>query len=240
MNIGLCLHGYFNSLHDPQSLGIDGYNHLQRRFFSQLQDDDHVYVFIHSWEPHRLVQLYELYKPTAITLQPQKSFDNVVRANGLDRISGCPRTPHHVFSHLYSMQQVMRLCRDSGIEFDCILRCRFDVGRINRNPNRTPVQCLTFVRETASLPSIHMADWELLDQGPGDMWFYGGSEAMFHLCDIYDSAREEMTLNTDFAQFAYEMENNLGDVSNSIRYLKWFFIKRGLWDTKTLVPVEFE
>ena len=46
MKIALCLSGYFDSLTDLSSKGIDGFDHLKRHVFSKGDVD----VYIHSWD----------------------------------------------------------------------------------------------------------------------------------------------------------------------------------------------
>ena len=72
----------------------------------------------------------------------------------------------------------------SEIKYDCVIKSRFDLGRINRNSsgpglgNPFAVQCINFNPEY-NMKVLYMANWQYLDtEGPADMWFYGNAEVM--------------------------------------------------------------
>ena len=239
MKVALCLHGYFNSLTDNQSYGIDGYNHLYRRVYQKLGVKPD--VFIHSWEPHLQEQICKLYNPVAFTFQPQVSFERLIEERGLSNLQqrGTPRPPQSVLSHFYSIQKVFRLCYDHTAEYNVVIKARFDIGRINRNPNRTPGQCITFNPDIEQ-DKIYMADWEMFDQGPADMWFYGSQPTMFSFMEIYDMLAKYFYLDSEFHEYAKKISNNYGDLSNSVIFYKWWMEKRGLWDKKEPLECVYE
>ena len=62
MKIALCISGYFNSLTDSSSKGIDGFDHLKRHVFNKGDID----VYIHSWDLENKQQIKELYNLSLI------------------------------------------------------------------------------------------------------------------------------------------------------------------------------
>ena len=43
---------------------------------------------------------------------------------------------------------------------------------------------------------------------------------------------EQMVIGSDFHKFAIGIENNEGDLSNSIAFYKWWMIQNGLWENR--------
>ena len=77
-----------------------------------------------------------------------------------------------------------------------------------------------------------MADWQYFHMGPADMWFYGSSDVMKHFTTLYKSLEDNMKLGGDFHKFAYNIENNPNDLSNSIAFYKWWMMENELWDKR--------
>ena len=79
--VAMCLHGYFDSKTDGNSLGEDGFEHLKKTcdLVSKVFGFE-VDVYIHSWEPHLCETINNLYKPKAFLYQPQIDFSKMVIA----------------------------------------------------------------------------------------------------------------------------------------------------------------
>lgn len=233
MKVALCLHGLFNSTTDKTSNGYDGYEHIKKHILDVADTD----VFVHSWEHDKMSEITKLYNPTLSLFEGQKDFSNLINVRGLDKLERTPRYPQSVLSHFYSIQQVFKLLYDSGNQYDIVIKARFDLGRINRktsgpgNTNPYPVQCINFQTDIEE-NKIYMADWNHFHMGPADMWFYGSMNTMNPFTSVYNSLEENMVINGDFHQFATSIENNRGDLSNSIAFYKWWMIKNGLWDNR--------
>ena len=239
--VALCLHGYFNSKTDGSSLGEDGFEHLKKNVLSRADVD----VYIHSWEPELCEMINGLYKPKSFLYQPQIDFSRMVKHRGLDVSlpEACPpmrRTPETILSHFYSIQKSFELCYQSDIEYDIVIKARFDTGRINRDPNTTPVQCISF-DPTLDMSTMKMADWGMFDQGPADMWFYSSHENMRHFTEIFDLLSREFFIDSQFHQWV-QLETPLGfnDLSNAVAFYHWWFRDKGLWDNKDALKCEFE
>jgi hypothetical protein len=149
MKIALCLSGYFNSSKDKNSLGVDGFKYIKKNILNLGYDCD---VFIHSWDlknQSTIIKLYERYI-IASYFEKQKDFYDLFSKNGLDKfdIHGTPF--YNSFSQFYSVQKSFELMINSGISYDCVIKSRFDLGRINRSTsgpgklNPFPVQCINF------------------------------------------------------------------------------------------------
>ena len=238
--VALCLHGYFDSQQDGSSKGLDGYKHLLNRVYSKCEPD----VFIHSWQPELADQINELYKPKAFLYQPQIDFVEHAASRDLYSLpEACPpmrRTPTVIMSHFYSIQKAFELCYQSGEQYDIVIKARFDIGRINRNPDAIPVQCITF-DPTLDMSTVKMADWNMFDQGPADMWFYSGQKTMSKFVEIFFDLMDEFYLQSDFHKWVQEQRCfNVNDLSNAVAFYHWWFKKHNLWDTKDALECEFE
>ena len=241
MKVALCLHGLFNSTTDKSSNGYDGYEHIKKHILDVVDTD----VFVHSWEHDKMSEINKLYNPKLSLFEGQKDFSKLISDRGLDKLERTPRYPQSVLSHFYSIQQVFKLLYDSGNQYDIVIKARFDLGRINRrtsgpgNTNPYPVQCINFQTDIED-SKIYMADWNHFHMGPADMWFYGSMNTMNPFTSVYNSLEENMIIDGDFHQFATSIENNSGDLSNSIAFYKWWMIKNGLWDNKKTLPTYWE
>ena len=233
MKIALCLHGLFDSSQDPNSNGLDGYEHIKKH----ILDKGDVDIFIHSWEIDKAGLIQTIYNPTEAIFEEQKDFSDLVKERGLDKLKGSPRSPQSVLSHLYSVTQAMKLPFETNERYDVVIKARFDLGRINRNSsgpgrgNPYPVQCINFNPNIES-DKIYMADWNHFHMGPADMWFYGSEQTMNHFKNLYQTLEEQMYIGSDFHKFAIGIENNEGDLSNSIAFYKWWMMENGLWENR--------
>ena len=233
MKIALCLHGLFNSTQDPNSLGFDGYEHIKKN----ILDKGDVDVFVHSWEEDKADLIEGMYNPKIMVFEKQKDFSDIINERGLDKLNGVPRSPQSVLSHLYSVSEAMKLPSQTNERYDVVIKARFDLGRINRRTsgpglgNPYPVQCINF-NPNIEADKIYMADWNHFHMGPADMWFYGSEQTMNHFKNLYQTLEEQMYISSDFHKFAIDIENNEGDLSNSIAFYKWWMIQNGLWDNR--------
>ena len=241
MKIALCLHGLFNSTQDPNSLGFDGYEHIKKN----ILDKGDVDVFVHSWEEDKADLIEGMYNPKVMVFEKQKDFSDIINERGLDKLNGVPRSPQSVLSHLYSVSEAMKLPSQTNERYDVVVKARFDLGRINRRTsgpglgNPYPVQCINF-NPNIEADKIYMADWNHFHMGPADMWFYGSEQTMNHFKNLYQTLEEQMYIGSDFHKFAIEIENNEGDLSNSIAFYKWWMIQNGLWNNRINLETKWE
>jgi len=236
------LHGLFNSTQDKNSDGFNGYIYIKNNILNKFDTD----VFIHSWEPDKQKLLEILYQPKSAIYEPQRHFSDLIKERGLDKLNGCPRSPQSVLSHLYSVTKAMELPYQTNERYDVVIKARFDLGRINRrtsgpqNPQFPyPVQCINFNPNIES-DKIYMADWNQFHMGPADMWFYGSEQTMNHFKNLYQTLEEQMVIGSDFHKFAIGIENNEGDLSNSIAFYKWWMIQNGLWENRINLETQWE
>jgi len=234
MKIALCLHGLFDSGYDSSSNGLDGHEHIKKHILSKGDVD----VFIHSWEVDKQGMIEAIYQPKVSIFEPQKDFSELIKERGLDKLEGCPRPPQSVLSHLYSVTEVMKLPhQQTDVNYDIIIKARFDLGRINRQTsgpgrgNPYPVQCINFQTDIID-NKIYTANWNHFHMGPADMWFYGSPRVMVEFTTLYNFLEEQMKIDSEFHQFATEIEGNKGDLSNSIAFYKWWMIKNDLWNNR--------
>jgi hypothetical protein len=233
MKVALCLHGLFDSLTDDQSKGLDGYNHIKKNILDVADTD----VFVHSWEIEKMGEITKLYNPKSSIFEGQKDFSSVINKNKLNTLTSPPRPPQSVLSHLYSVTESIKLAYNHSTDYDIIIKARFDLGRINRRTsgpgrgNPYPVQCINFQTDIQK-DKIYMANWQHFHMGPADMWFYGSQNTMKSFTTLYDSLERNMKVDSEFHQFASNIENNPNDLSNAIAFYKWWMVKNGLWDKR--------
>ena len=241
MKVALCLHGLFDSSTDINSKGLDGYNHIKKHILDVVDTD----VFVHSWEIEKLDKITKLYNPKSSIFEGQKDFTSIVNKNKLNTLSAPPRAPFNVLSHLYSVTESVKLAFKSEVEYDIIIKARFDLGRINRRTsgpgrgNPYPVQCINFQTDIEK-DKIYMANWQHFHMGPADMWFYGSPKVMNPFTTLYKSVEKNMKLGGEFHQFATSIEGNPNDLSNAIAFYKWWMIGNGLWDKKIKLDTIWE
>jgi flagellar assembly factor FliW len=239
MRIALFLHGLFDSSQDNSSKGLDGFEHIKKHILSVGNVD----VFVHSWSVDKKDTILRLYSPIDYVFEEQVDFSNIVKSRRLNLLKNTPRNPSSIFSHFYSISNVFNLINVN--DYDVIIKSRFDLGRINRNSsgpgksNPFSVQCINF-NPNVKPGKIYMANWNYFDMGPADMWFYGDSSVMNKFKDLYSYAFSNIFMHGDFYNFARKIENNEGNVSNSIVFYKWWMIKVGLWDNKILLDSKWE
>lgn len=233
MKVALCLHGLFNSTTDKTSNGYDGYEHIKKHILDVVDTD----VFVHSWEHDKMSEINKLYNPKLSIFEGQVDFSELINKRGLNTLERTPRHPQSVLSHFYSIQQVFKLLYQSDIKYDVVIKARFDLGRINRRSsgrggiNPYAVQCINFQPNIVN-DKIYMADWNHFHMGPADMWFYGSMDTMTPFTTIYQSLEDNMIIDGEFHQFATNIENNRGDLSNSIAFYKWWMIQNRLWKNR--------
>lgn len=241
MKIALCLHGYFDSLTDKTSLGEDGYNHIKKHILSRGDVD----IFIHSWDTVNKDRIEDLYRPRVSIFEKQKDFSEILVARNLTHLTNSPRTPATVLSHLYSVEQAIKLPFSANTKYDVVVKARFDLGRINRATSGTggqnpyAVQCINFSREIEE-GRLYVADWNHFHMGPADMWYYGTVDIMHTFTTIYEDLLQDFYLGSAFHKFATEIEGNPGDLSNAIAYYKYWMIQKGLWDNRVNLPTIWE
>lgn len=243
MKIALCLHGYFNSSRDNASLGIDGYNHIKKN----ILDGNDVDVYIHSWDIANIDKIKELYGDITkdSLIESQIDFKPLFIENGLDMVPvHNDATPFwNVFSQFYSVQKSFELMLKSNIEYDCVVKARFDLGRINRATsgpglgNPFAVQCINF-KPQYDMDNLYIANWQYLDtEGPADMWFYGNKKIMSNFAKIFDILSNDVKINSEYQTWAGESD---GGLVNTIKAWKWFMIKTGIWDKKAPLDTIWE
>lgn len=217
MKIAVCISGYFDSLKDTSSQGMDGYEYIKKHILDHTENGHEVDVFYHNWEPHLEEKLVDLYKPKGYITEAQIDFNEVADKNFVSRKYLDPENrlgnwsmtsktgagyvgPERLLSQYYSMQKSFELKKQyeeaNGFEYDCVIKSRFDLGRINRNTsgpgkqNPFACQCIKF-DPALDMDKFYMVYWDLFNEGPADMWFYSNSKNMDNFCQLYDKVLKE-------------------------------------------------
>jgi hypothetical protein len=213
---------------------LDGYEHIKKH----ILDKGDVDIFIHSWETDKIELISNIYQPKKAIFEEQKDFSELIKHRGLDKLNRAPRSPQAVLSHLYSVTEAIKLPFETNERYDVVIKARFDLGRVNRNTSgpQNPispyaVQCINF-NPNIEPDKIYMADWNHFHMGPADMWLYGSEQTMNHFKNLYQTLEEQMYIGSDFHKFAIGIENNDGDLSNSIAFYKWWMMENGLWKNR--------
>jgi hypothetical protein len=225
MKIALCLSGYFDSFKDGSSKGQDGYEYMQRQIFNHPAADEGIDVFFHNWEPHLEDHITKIYEPKGYIVEPQIDFVEVAEHNKVSRRHLDPYNqlgnwtmtskqgagyvgPERLLSQYYSTQKSFELKKEyeeeNDFKYDCVIKSRFDLGRINRSTsgpgkaNPYACQCIKF-DPTLNMEKLYMVYWDLFNEGPADMWFYSSSENMDNFCELYHKVlKEYLQVNSDY------------------------------------------
>lgn len=241
MKIALCLSGYFNSSKDNTSLGIDGFYHIKKH----ILDGNDVDIFIHSWDienKNTIEELYSNYIKNCI-FEPQIDFKPLFIKNGLNKLPPHGTPFYNLFSQYYSVQKSFELMSDSNIDYECVIRARFDLGRINRKTsgmngnNSYAVQCINF-NPNLDMNKFYMADWQYIEtEGPADMWFYSNKKNMINFTKLFEILSNQIQVGSKYQEWT---GNSDGGMVNGIKGWKWFLMQTGLWDKKELLPTYWE
>lgn len=246
MKVALCLHGNFNSNYDSTSKGIRGFNYIEKKIINKFKPD----IYIHSWDVNKQNRILNLYKPKKFIIEPQIDFSKIIRKNRLTKLKNQPRPPETVLSHLYSVSKAINLCLESQIEYDLIIKARFDLGQINRQTTHPlislysfirgngwiyPVQCISFPNKILK-NKLYVAFWEKFHEGPADMWYYGSKNVMTIFSQLYNSLEKEFNLHSEYFKYCEEVSKDETVISNAIFFYKYFLIKNKLW--KKMIPLK--
>ena len=215
--IAVCLSGYFDSLKDLTSRGHDGYEYIKKHILDHSSKNCEVDVFFHNWEPHLEKEICRLYNPQRHLVEPQIDFIKISEEHGVSRQDLDPRNqlgnwsvnssvgsgyvgPERILSQHYSVQKSFQLMRAHEVEnsfrYDCVVKTRFDLGRINRQTsgpgqqNPWASQCIDF-NINYDMGKFYQVYWDLFNEGPADMWFYSSSENMECFTSLYDKVLTE-------------------------------------------------
>jgi hypothetical protein len=229
MKAALVLHGYFDSLTDSSSKGIDGYHYIKKHILDKIETD----IFIHSWQPDLKNYINELYKPKSFVYEPQIDFSEIVKKRNLDSNNywkNMGRPAENRFSYFYSLSQGFKLLYDYKVNYDIVIKGRFDLGRINRNiPKKYEIQCINF-NTSLDMNKVYIAYWDQLnkiDGGISDIWWYSNFKNMKCFVDIYDRF-----LN-DYSHITSKFYNDLEIKNTSLSaamIIKQFFQDNNLWE----------
>ena len=240
MKVALCLHGYFDSHYDNSSIGGKGFKYIQKKILNKFNPD----IYIHTWDKNNFDIINKIYNPKKIVLEQQIDFSKIVEDNGLKELENQSRPPQTVLSHLYSVSKSIELCLDSGLNYDLIIKARFDLGQINRNTTSPiislysylkgngwiyPVQCISFPKKIES-DKLYIAHWEKFDEGPADIWYYGSENIMKPFSKLFQLMKEEFKMDSQYYKFCKDIKTNETiDISNAIHFYKFFMLKNKLW-----------
>jgi hypothetical protein len=232
MKAALILHGYFDSLTDLSSKGIDGFYYIKKHILDKIETD----VFIHSWQPELENYINNLYNPKFFIYEPQINFSEIVKERDLDSTNywkNMGRPAENRFSYFYSLSKAFSLLynyAEEDVKYDVVIKGRFDLGRINRNiPKKYEIQCINF-NPNLDMNKVYLAYWDQLDKNDGgisDIWWYSNFENMKCFQNIYSKF-----LN-DYSYTSSDFYHNLQIKNTSLSaamIIKQFFKDNDLWE----------
>tara|TARA_R100001163_G_C5039718_1_gene178140 strand:+ start:271 stop:993 length:723 start_codon:yes stop_codon:yes gene_type:complete len=240
MKTAVCIAGYFDSFTDPDSKGVDGYKHLQKHVFSKCDAD----VYMHSWDFEKKQLVLDLYGESVKghCFEPQIDFSSI---QTVQQVGGyAPQS--RLFSQYYSVQKSFELLEQTGEKYDCVIKTRFDVGRINRRTSGAPnapspyaVQCINF-DVNLDMQKFYLAEWSQQtfdEEGPADMWFYSSQQNMMAFTNFFNLIKKEMIVGSEMEKWAGSKH---GGLVNGIKCYKWFLIRSGLWNKRVTLSTTWE
>lgn len=244
MKIALSLSGYFDSGKDESSKGIDGFQYIFKELLNKFDID----VYIHSWDIKNKNNIENLYDEWLVDskFEPQIDFKPLFYKNKLNEYKIHATPFYNVFSQYFSVQESFRLIKSNNIKYDCVIKGRFDLGRINRSGNSPmaqaisfiktgtflyPVQCINF-NPNLDMSFFYLAKWSekfFNNEGPADMWFYSSYDNMMNFCDLFSLLSKDIKKGGEYERWA---NGNDGGIVNGIKGWKWFLMNKKLWSKK--------
>tara|TARA_R110001583_G_scaffold192758_1_gene359708 strand:+ start:2385 stop:3209 length:825 start_codon:yes stop_codon:yes gene_type:complete len=220
VKVALCLHGYFGTLSTGDfTTAAGGYEHIQERVYSKV---DNVDVFVHCWQPEFEEQIEKLYKPKQSVYEEQIDFDKVCKENGIDQDyidEGFPReqtfyknaVASRILSFYYSRCQSLKLALEG--DYDWIITTRFDIAQ----RGGLEVNRIRFFPDSVR-DCLYTTYWDQMNQGYGDMWFYGSPSIMKKYSSIYDRALDDFKPQSDYEAMVVGAEGGIPDS----QFFNWY------------------
>jgi len=220
MKTALCLHGYFGTLStNDLTTAAGGYEHIKERVLSKVDDVD---VYVHCWQPEFEELINKLYSPKESIFEKQIDFDKVCEENGIDQAyidEGFPRDQtfyknaiaSRILSFYYSRCQSLKLALEH--EYDWIITTRFDISQ----RGGSEVNRIRFSPDSEQ-SYLYTTYWNQMNQGYGDMWFYGGREIMKKYSNIYDFALKDLKPRSDYEAMVTGLSGGVPDSQFFIYY----------------------
>tara|TARA_R110000796_G_scaffold54835_2_gene128106 strand:+ start:10112 stop:10936 length:825 start_codon:yes stop_codon:yes gene_type:complete len=223
MKTALCLHGYFGTLSTGDfTTAAGGYEHIKERVFSKV---DSVDVFVHCWQPEFEEQIEKLYNPKQSIYEGQIDFDKVCKENGIDQDyidEGFPReqtfyknaVASRILSFYYSRCQSLKLALEG--DYDWVITTRFDIAQ-RGGPE---VNKIRFFPDSVR-DYLYTTYWDQMNQGYGDMWFYGSPSIMKKYSSIYDRALDDFKPRSGYEAMVVGAEGGIPDS----QFYNWYDTK---------------
>jgi len=195
MKIALCLFGY------PKGSTVyaggayqEKFNHLREQVM--IHDPD---VFIHSWERSLEGEINEIFKPKKFIFEKQRKFDHLISHLDMNRFRNSRgdifKTLSFFYTRLKSNELKCEYEKENGFVYDCVVTSRFDVGYHNHGRNKTSYIDFSPDRD---MNCVYSAYWDQINAGISDHWFYGNSENINVMCDIYKHAISYLKKNSSY------------------------------------------
>lgn len=248
MKTALCLYGYFNNKVD-NSAGLKGYGYINDLIISKVDDVD---IFIHSWDVKNKELILSKYDAKKCVIEDQINFDNIANEYGISqsKIDGSFKRNQTMYktcsvnstlSFLYSRSESIKMAlneaKNAGVDYDCIITCRFDLGFRSKEHRGYNVSKMNFTPEL-DMNYIYSAMWVQLNAGYADQWFFSNQKNMEQLSTMYDKTLADyFKLDSEYNktlvngwvdsnannEFSNEMLKPTSN-SNLIKYPQWQMI----------------
>lgn len=226
--IAICLYGRFNNRLDPSS-GVSGFEYIVEKVLSKYPN---THVFFHSWDIEESERIVSLYNNKIIDhiFEKQADFKDVILSSNIDESIFTPpggqsfRTVGNTLSFFYSRKRSIELMlayqEKSGIIYDSVICCRFDLGQMDNYNGYQPylVSKIEF-NPNFDMNYIYCPYWDQFNIGFPDMWFYSSSTNIKYLSDIYDSTLIYLQRNSKYLNSmisGWPLSNHSNIFSNEI------------------------
>lgn len=260
--IALCLYGKYNNRLSPNS-GYDGSQYIKGNIIHGREVD----VFIHSWDFENQTDILNEYGSLVKSslFEEQIDFGPLVDQLGIDReFFSAPggqkfRTIENSFSFYYSRGKAIELKRSyeekMAFRYDVVVCSRFDLGQMDRYNGYQDFKVSEIVfDENLDMKYIYCANWDQLNAGYTDMWFYSSSENIDVLASFFEMSHRYYQHDSEYLraleegwpdsnaddEFSNEINRNektkkLMKYSASLGHNnhfmhKWFFLDSGLYE----------
>lgn len=213
MKFALCISGYFNNKNEDDLLAT---NYIHDNVITPiLNNDDSVDIFIHSFDKNNESNILIKYPNlTNYIIEHQYDFINNLDYKNKQYYDKLLSFNYHHYgqynaqsslSFFYSRFKSIKLELDySGernFEYDCIIRCRFDIGiRVKTPLDGYKVDNLEFDPKL-DFNYFYTSYWNQLNAGYADFWEFSNHSNMKTFHNIYNYLISEMLiLDSEYLQ----------------------------------------
>jgi hypothetical protein len=213
MKFALCISGYFSNKNGDDLLTTDYIG--ENVILPILRNKDTVDIFVHSFDKNNENKILTKY-PNLTKYLIENQYDFIENLNSNNRSyydklcqndyqNGKDYNMQSSLSFFYSRCECINLAlnhsKENDINYDCIIRCRFDIGiRVKQPFNGYKVDNLVF-NPNLNFDYYYSSYWNQLNAGYVGFWEFSNQKNMETFKNLYNYVSNDMlTLNSEYLQ----------------------------------------